>query len=357
MKGGSLLRPLMVDVYLFNPEHDLALAHGAHNYTAPPFARQLRYDLRLLPAWIATTGSYIAVPDDAPIEEDRHWLQDHGLDVIPVPFSQLAELGPCNIHPWGWDAALRYRLQQAWVSLEYLPTDEELDWVRTLSHRRMTIAVHQALGEAFSPCPVELKTAVEVTEFMNQHPGCYLKMPWSGSGKGIYRVIDLVTDNHVPRWIEGALNRQGSLLCEVGLDRLQDFAIECECLGGNTRLTGYSVFDSDFHSQFETGRVAPMEELHQYLIGQYPDLDKVVEKLIAALDEIIAPHYQGPMGVDMMVYKKENGEIALNPCVEVNLRMTMGMVTSAMGSRHGLRGRFKIESTSSPTHYRAIISP
>ena len=34
--------------------------------------------------------------------------------------------------------------------------------------------------------------------------------------------------------------------------------------------------------------------------------------------------------------------MALNPCVEVNLRMTMGMVTAAMGSRHGLRGQFSI---------------
>jgi hypothetical protein len=55
----------MIDVYLFNPEHDLALAHGEHNYTAPPFARQFRHDLRLLPAWLAPAGSYIAVPDDA----------------------------------------------------------------------------------------------------------------------------------------------------------------------------------------------------------------------------------------------------------------------------------------------------
>ena len=217
----------MKDVYLFNPEHDLALAHGAHNYTAPPFARQFRHDLRLLPAWVAPAGSYIAIPDDCPVEEDRRWLHDHHLDITPVPISQIAELGPCCIHPWGWDATLRHQLLQAGVSPDNLPTDEQLDWIRRLSHRRTSIAVHQALGNAFSPCPVELGTIDDVTAFMHSHPGCYLKMPWSGSGKGIYRVIDPTDDNHVPRWIEGALNRQGSLLCEVGLDRVQDFAIEC----------------------------------------------------------------------------------------------------------------------------------
>ena len=100
---------MMVDVYLFNPEHDLALAPGSHNYTAPQFARQLRHNLRLLPAWVAPAGAYVAVPDDVPIEGDQRWLQEHHLDGTPVTISQIADLGPCRIHPWGWDAALRYR--------------------------------------------------------------------------------------------------------------------------------------------------------------------------------------------------------------------------------------------------------
>ena len=351
----------MVDVYLFNPEHDLALAHGAHNYTAPPFARQLRHDLRLLPSWLAPSGSYIAIPDDCSIDEDRRWLHDHDLDIIPVPISQMAEIGDCRIHPWGWDAALRYQLLQAGVSTSYLPNDGQLDWVRRLSHRRISMAIHQALGSDFSPCPVELSTIDEVTAFMCSHPGCYLKMPWSGSGKGIYRVIAPTADKHVPRWIQGALKRQGSLLCEVGLDGIQDFAVECECLDGKTMLTGYSVFDSDFHSQFGTGRVAPMEELHQFLLYQYPHLDTAVEKVLKAIDTLVAPHYSGPLGVDMMLYRNDDGNIALNPCVEVNLRMTMGMITAAMGKRHGLRGRFKIVNDepgtplTPPASYQAIL--
>ena len=344
----------MKEVYLFNPEHDLALAHGAHNYTAPPFARQLRHDLRLLPAWLAPAGSYVAVPDDAPLDEDSRWLIDHHLEITPITISQIAELGACRIQPWGWDATLRHQLLQAGVSPDYLPTDEQLDWIRRLSHRRTTIAIHQALGEAFSPCPMELSTQEEVVAFMHQHPGCYLKMPWSGSGKGIYRVIDPHGDNHVPRWIEGALRRQGSLLCELGLDRVQDFAIECSCRDGHTALMGYSVFDSDFHSQFGTGRVAPMEELHELLLGMYPDLDSVIGQVLMTINELIAPHYDGPLGVDMMLYRDQDGQIAINPCVEINLRMTMGMVTAAMGSHHNLRGKFMIENDASG-HYQTIL--
>jgi hypothetical protein len=242
---------------------------------------------------------------------------------------------------------LRHGLLQAGVARDFLPSDAELGWIRRLSHRRTTIAVHQAIGASFSPCPVELDSYDDVQAFMNAHPGCYLKMPWSGSGKGIYRVIDPQGDNHVPRWIEGALRRQGSLLCEMGLDRVQDFAVECECRDGKTLLTGYSVFDSDFHSQFATGRVETREELHQYLLNRYPALDHVVERVLLVLDSMVATHYNGPLGVDMMLYRADDGNLALNPCVEVNLRMTMGMVTAAMGGRHGLRGRFSIVTDNS----------
>lgn len=337
----------MVDVYLFNPEHDLALAHGAHNYTAPPFARQLRHDLRLLPAWVAPAGSFIAIPDDSPIEEDRRWLLDHHLDITPVPISGIADLGPCRIHPWGWDATLRHQLLACGVSSDFLPTEADLDWIRRLSHRRVTIAVHEALDMLAVPHPAELASLQDIVAFMNGNPGCYLKMPWSGSGKGIYRVIDPQGDRHVLHWIEGALRRQGSLLCEVGMDKVQDFAVECECRDGKTLLTGYSVFDSDFHSQFATGRVGPREELHQYLLNRYPALDHVVERVLLVLDSMVATHYNGPLGVDMMLYRADDGNLALNPCVEVNLRMTMGMVTAAMGGRHGLRGRFSIVSDNS----------
>ena len=336
-----------MDVYLFNPEHDLALAHGAHNYTAPPFARKFRHDLRLLPAWVAPAGSYIAIPDDCSVEGDLQWLHDHHLDITPVPISQIPDIGDCSIHPWGWDATLRHQLVQVGVSPDCLPSDEQLDWIRRLSHRRISIAIHQALGNAFSTCPVELSTVDEVTSFMLHHPGCYLKMPWSGSGKGIYRVIDPQGDNHVPRWIDGALKRQGSLLCEVGLDKVQDFAIECNCRDGHTMLIGYSLFDSDFHSQFGSGRVAPMDELHVMLLRLYPGLDPVIAQVLMTIDDLIAPHYNGYLGVDMMLYRDSDGNMALNPCVEVNLRMTMGMVTAAMGCRHGLRGRFTITASES----------
>ena len=49
--------------------------------------------------------------------------------------------------------------------------------------------------------------------------------------------------------------------------------------------------------------------------------DCLLEKINAAIEQLIAHSYSGPLGIDMLV--TESG--AINPCVEINLRRTMGM--------------------------------
>ena len=43
-------------LHIFNPEHDIALASGLANFTAPHAGRQLRHDLGFLPAIWAQEG-------------------------------------------------------------------------------------------------------------------------------------------------------------------------------------------------------------------------------------------------------------------------------------------------------------
>ena len=50
-------------LHSFNPEHDIALASGLSNFTAPHAGRQLRHDLGFLPAIWAKEGDAILVDD------------------------------------------------------------------------------------------------------------------------------------------------------------------------------------------------------------------------------------------------------------------------------------------------------
>ena len=369
-----------MDIYYFNPENDLALANGGLNYTAPPRAAQLRHDLRLLPAWLAQPGDRVLCPDQCTMhnaqctmtshdvhKKDREWLLAQGLGVDIITPEELPNLTEARLVPWGWSRATRRTLQRWGVPEGLLPSTERIEAVHRLSHRRTTIAMNERLqqltGIDYCPTPVELTTLEQVKRWASEHPGCYLKLPWSGSGQGIYRVLSL-NDQHLWQWCQGGLRRQGSLLCEEALDKIQDLATEWLCRDGRVELVGYSVFESDFHHQYAGGIVDTRQALHDRIAALYPALDDAVTALQQVITALIAPEYDGHLGVDMMLYRRADGTIGLDPCVEVNLRCTMGLVCSVLGERQGRRGTFHITDTPQPTgepltppaHFTAVLN-
>lgn len=362
----------MVSIYYFNPENDLALANGGLNYTAPPRAAQLRHDLRLLPAWLAQPGDRVLCFDQCTMhneqcsmtspdacKKDREWLlaQELGVDIITP--SELPSLTEARLVPWGWSRATRRTLQRWGVPERLLPSAERIEAVHRLSHRRTTITIHEQLkrltGTDYCPTPVELTTLEQVSQWAADHPGCYLKLPWSGSGQGVYRVLSM-DDEHLWQWCRGGLRRQGSLLCEQALDKVLDFATEWLCCDGMAQLVGYSVFESDFHHQYQCGLVDSSQALHDRIAAQYAPIDDAVTALQEVITTLLAPHYDGYLGVDMLLYRRDDGTTGLDPCVEVNLRCTMGLVCSVLGERHGMRGAFSITDASCPDG-RALTPP
>ena len=331
-------------IYYFNPDNDLALASGEAPYTAPPRAEQLRRDLQLLPCWLAGPGNAVLCDDVT----QQTWVEAQGLRVTLIDRRQLADLpDDVTFRPWGWSAAMQWRLMHWGVNQTLLPTPGQIRQWRQLSHRQTTIAIHnhvsQVLGTKLCPSPVELTTLEQVTAFATAHTGCYIKAPWSGSGRGILRAIDPHATDFVQR-AAGALRRQGSVLCEQAYDRATDFAVEMECAHNRATVRGYSVFESDFHSQYAGGVVAGRDVLRQAITSAFPDFDAVEQAVLQAVTSIVAPHYEGALGVDMLLFRQGGRPLGLNPCVELNLRTTMGHLTVALADRHHLSGRFAIKS-------------
>ena len=341
------------DIYLFNPQNDLALATGGINYVPPPFAVQMATDLALLPAFIAPAGSLVITDSDV----DRRWLEHLNatlaLDVQAVGRSELRHLTDYRVMPWGWCLDLRRRLLKWGASSDSVPSKDEIYHLRGLSHRRLTILIHmylsELMGTVLSPVPVELAVTEEVMAFVAHHRECFIKTPWSSSGRGIYHTTAGVAPE-LEQWCRGALKRQGSLLCEVALDKIMDLGVEFYSEGGNITLRGLSVFTTDSHSQYSYGTVAPTEVLKQRITKLYPQFDDVTKALGSVLERLVAPHYNGWLGVDMLLYRKDDGTVGIDPCVEMNLRPTMGAVANVLGDTvlsPGAEGRFTIEHRSS----------
>ena len=352
-------------------------------------------DLAVLPAFIAEPGSLLITDSDA----DARWLERLngllGMDVHAIGRKELNHLTGYRIMPWGWCLDLRRRLVKWGADRQLLPTKDEIYHLRGLSHRRLTINIHLRLQELLRcqagnhlplacPVPVELAVLEDVREFVESHDGCFIKTPWSSSGRGIYHATAGKWTPELEQWCNGALKRQGSVLCEVAFDKVMDLAVEFFACGGKTSVRGFSIFSTDSHSQYHSGIVASQDVLHQRIVDLYPQFDVVVEALTRVLDEMVAPHYSGWLGVDMLLYSDAQsassshssgagesegnspskiegkggsmahqfpaGALRLNPCVELNLRPTMGAVTSVLGDRvvaPGHIGSFSIEQRSS----------
>ena len=348
----------MQNIYYFNPQNDLALATGGINYVAPPFAVQMAHDLAVIPAFIAPPGSLLITDRDI----DSEWLEylnsTFSLDVHAIKRAELRHLTDYRIMPWGWCLDLHRRLIKWGASSSCLPSKDAIYHLRGLSHRRVSIIMHlrlqELLEETLCPIPIELATTDDAMAFAGQHRNCFIKTPWSSSGRGIFHATN-GPSRELAQWVNGAMKRQGSVMCEVALDKAMDFAVEFRCHDGKTSPQGFSIFNTDSHSQYSYGTVAQTRILKEKITNLYPEIDKVVDAVTQALDELVAPHYNGWLGVDMILFKVSSQspsrpqKMGINPCIELNLRPTMGAITSVIGEKllfPGKTATFRIEQRS-----------
>ncbi len=345
----------MTRISLFNAQHDLALAHGRINYVPSAQVSQLLHDLQWLPLWYAPQDWRVLTtevpPADALWHEQCAALLGDGWErrlMLQPALAQLLKQGElCRVEPWGWDLSVRHRLALWGMDEHALPTEAQLACWRGLAHRRLTAQLLAAMGEPedVGTCPQEMTALEQVQAYVCEHGECFVKAPWSGSGRGVFHVTaGSVAD--FASVISGIIKRQGAVMCERALDRTLDFAIEMEIVAGQVAVTGYSVFTTDEHHQFGGSLVMPHDALRQWLLARCPGLDAVEQRLVEAVGQLIAPHYEGVLGVDMMLYRDKDGVERVAPCVEVNLRRTMGMVACVLGERvlaPGSVGRYTTE--------------
>ena len=314
-------------LHIFNPETDYALASGKLQYTPPKKVRTLRKQLYALPVIFAKPGDVILALDDDVDREDiyRQLCCLRGVKVITL--GQLKGLHPQNISPWGWNAALCNTLLRNGFEETLMPTKAEIELIRNLSHRRNTIPFLQTFKEYdIGEMPCELKSMEEFDEWLGRHPDGYLKSPWSSSGRGVLRIAGQSPET-VRRWAGGSIRTQGSVMAEQAWNRTLDFASEWEMTAeGKAIFKGLSIFETN-----ENGRyIYNISDSTEALLARISQVAPAVEEALfqaqsRALAKVLKG-YVGPVGIDMLADK--DGRI--NPCVEINLRHTMGMTAAAL---------------------------
>lgn len=315
----------------FNPEHDYALASGRETFTPPAQIVTLRKSMALLPALWASQGDAILLADFFSDEEiadfkNRPEILEKGLILIKQGEKTDSDFIPS---PWGWDHTVARRFLAAGIPAESLPSPEWIDSLRQLSHRSTAAEFCRLLNETpygkqhHQPPAEEFHDAEEAIKWWINHPGAFFKAPWSSSGRGVLD-SDSTTPDKVAQWIKGIIRRQGSVMAEERFDKQQDFATEWNVSENGADFAGFSLFHTDSRGHYLGNETFPSSELGRRIKEKAPGFsDELIFTQKSIINSLIAPHYHGPLGIDMM--SNSAGEMRL--CVEINLRMTMGHVT------------------------------
>lgn len=330
----------------------MALALGEPGYTPPASIQKMMQQTALLPARWAEPGDGVLVGNrvwivEQRVEKHENWEQALGDALVKEVeghghWVELADVLPLvsEVRPWGWSPAVCHRLRVVGIPDRLLLGADELAQVRWLSSRERAVemlARIQPMLPFLKGESVYCRTEDEVEKALHHWSPTILKAPWSSSGKGLRFGLEGQEDS-LKSWYTKLLRQQGGVVVEPFYEKEMDFAMEFWSEGrlqtdGDSvdrlddaccpvTFKGLSLFDTHPNGAYKGNRLWSEEKKWEYMSPylSVEDGKRLIELLETELSNLIGGRYRGPLGVDMMVLK----DGSIHPCVEINMRMTMG---------------------------------
>lgn len=343
-------------MWWFNPENDIALGMGTRQgFTPPKQAAMFARGAAAIVWWLGDKGDKVLMPKDLTDEERRaaeEWRAEMERLVGEGP-QLIYEIGEgeqgMEAEPWGWSRYACNALRGRGMEGEQLDRMEgAAEALRQLSHRRTAAEINRRLAEMVDwerfgmeqPCEAEELTSAEaVKERLEEMNGrgevSVWKSPWSSSGRGVF-FSDKLSAEVVVNRCATIIRQQGSVMMEPARRKLIDFAMLFRTeADGAVKMWGLSEFHNLHGSAYGGNRIASDEAIMGHLTRYLPQelLLDVATALEEILTNLVGEVYRGFLGVDMMVVENREGGAALVPCVELNLRTTMGVVARRVYQR------------------------
>lgn len=319
-------------LHLYTPYHEDALAAGTAGYNLGQAARRQMASRWALPALWATEGDAVLRPDDA--ESSGAAFVHQGVKWVSP--ADLRHLHPDAISPWGWDARTAAWLRRSGIDERLLPDAERLDALRELSSRRTTVRLLPRLRQLLPDTVGEARwceSEEAVWQAVRDWGTVMLKAPWSCSGRGVFPLTREAKERDITR-LRHLLQKQRAIEAEPIYERRTDFAMEFFAADRQVHYRGLSVFRTVRVGEYAGNWVAPEARLQELLPANVQEmLPRLRQVLCTELGALLGDTYEGPLGVDMMVTADVAGHEHLHPCIEVNLRPTMGYAAVAAYER------------------------
>ena len=346
----------MPQLYLFNPGHEMEILCGKSHYTPPYTVQKMSTDLELLPIWYGGAGSYTLV---------RDFKASHFISSLPKEFrpslsspmiltlmmkelykrkikGEKPKLLPVTANIWGISPRSIDTFKELLNAGMDITIPEWKEEYILLTKRQTSAMCLESLQKKIPVTPY-----VKIPEFFtdicsienfvaNNAPPFVIKTPFSSSGRGLHWIEGNKLESRDISWINGGLKKQGAVSIEPALNKVLDFAVEFYSDGnGDVKYVGLSLFETQSQGQFVGSLLGSQEKLYQRL-NEFISPDDymfLVEHICDILKEVVGNSYCGFMGVDMFIYKTEDGNYAVHPFVELNLRYTMGLVAKQISEQ------------------------
>lgn len=337
---------------VFNPGHEEALIYSVEKrYTPPKSIRKMMKQLASLMLAFVEEGDYIFVPNEdytgaSVINHNGELVR--ALSILPKLSLYLWALEPHIInHISQWAIKVGLQLELPHISEQYL----------SMSHRRYSADLLRRLQQDFpylfphtytiprwlsvddNQLDVEyIQTLCLEIAGYSPRSDIIIKRPFTSSGRGVYPLSTPVTAEQAQTIIQQI--QMGGVSIEPRLDCYQDYALLFELTSEEVKVLGYSKFSTDVTrgTNYMGNILVSQESIRTelvWLLGNEPDNLRNIELSIAHyLREQLLGEYEGYVGVDMFAYTDELGNAWLHPCVEINLRTTMGVLAMKLYDKY-----------------------
>jgi len=336
------------ELFYFNPTCEYAVGNGSPNWQPNRLLQKMEADLDSLPMFFASSGDAVLV-ENIPSPQHLELMHQLGIQIPEFILKREAFNNP-DIHskpwnslkPWGWSPAAHKRLMPFKRSCsEEFRQSPIFNWkaeYRELYSKKFSLGILTRLllefpNENFINKDNTARICTqkdEIEELIAKWDKVMVKAPWSSSGRGLQPITKTPVHPKVWEKLLGIVNEQGYAMVEPLLNKKLDIAFQFKVENQKIYFVGISNFTADQNGRYLGNHLNGLPDSLDPRIRDFarfvPQI--IVEPLIRVLESSEIAHlFEGYFGVDALIYEDKNGKLKINPCLEINLRYNMGLLS------------------------------
>ena len=326
----------------FNPGHETAVLNASPYYVPPDTVLKMQHDLAFLPAWYGTEHDFVWVGKDfsMPCLKEAESL----FSKMPKPVCEenLLLCTQQELSCWGiTPQAIHYfhTLKEQYNLRLVIPEWREdfLALTSRLPAKECLENLLSVLPDISSQLLPQLCTTIKEVEqtVLSTSKPLLIKAPYSSSGRGLLWLQNGLGSKE-REVLHGMLKKQSWVTIEPVLQKVQDFSMQFISDGkGNVSFEGYSLFNTNHKGAYQESLLQAQSKIEQTITSfvTLSLLQQTKQQILHFLQKRYAALYQGCISVDMMIYREDERN-RLHPCVEINMRYSMGYLALQLSKNY-----------------------